>query len=174
MKKTKFDERNPTIVQEILDFEPTVQNELAVICENNLTQTISSQSNTILDKFLLAIKWIFLYLPGVASIHLAMMGLGLMLSYGFYGDYGTILGLLGFVAFGTFLIMLGFSKMKDLKYLKSVFTILGFSFLLAVFWDVLAIFIKGDFWGFYTRFTFPLIALIGYLSKRMIDNEENN
>ncbi len=99
-----------------------------------------------------------------------MMGMALLLFYN-ESAYDLLPGMIGFILAGTFLIMLGFGKLNDLKYLKTVLTILAVSFVTAVVWDVLAVFIKGDFLGFYARVTFPLIAFVGYFSKISVDKE---
>jgi hypothetical protein len=81
-----------------------------------------------LDKLLIIVKWIFFYIPGVLLIHPAMMGFALMF---FYGDF-ELFALLDLIIVGAFLMMLGFGKIRDLKYLKAVLTVFGFSFILAM------------------------------------------
>jgi hypothetical protein len=168
MKKTTFAEENQTSIDDLFTEDFSAPNHLAINENGGLQNKTLPEADSFLDKFLSAIKWIFLFLPGVAALHLAMMGLALMFFYGVIEPFG----LLGFLAIGTFLIMLSFGKLQDLKYLKAVLIILAASFSAAVLYDILAIFIKGDFFGFYTRLTFPLIALIGYLAKKSVDNEE--
>lgn len=168
MKSTKLEEKVKFAFEGIIDEEISASGGLEKINHKELHTSPSTPKGEFLDKMLSLIKWVFLYLPGVASLHIGMMGLALML---FHGEF-ELWGLLGLIIFGTFLIMFSFGKLLDLKYLKTILTILGFSFVLGVFSDILAIFIKGDFWGFYLRLTFPLIVLIGYLSKRSIDKED--
>lgn len=168
MKKTKLEEKVKFAFEGIVEKGVPEAGSLEKIDEKEFQTLTSPPKIEFLDKMLSLIKWVFLYLPGVASLHIGMMGLALML---FHGEF-ELWGLLGLIIFGTFLIMFSFGKLWDLKYLKTILTILGFSFLLGVFSDILAIFIKGDFWAFYTRLTFPLIVLIGYLSKRSIDKED--
>lgn len=168
MRKTKLEEKDSFAFEGIFDREISESGGLEKIEEKELQTLAPTPKDEFLDKMLSLIKWVFLYVPGVFILHIGMMGLSLML---FNGDF-ELWGMLGFIVFGTFLIMFGLGKLLDLRYLKTVLTILGFSFLLGVFSDILAIFIKGDFWGFYTRLTFPLVLLIGYLSKRSIDKED--
>lgn len=170
MKKTTFADENRTIFQSFFNKEFTTSNEISFNEKAEQTQNLSTEPDSLLDTFLSVIKWIFLYLPGVAAIHLAMMGVALLFFYN-EAAYDLLPGMLGFVGIGTFLIMLGFGKLTDLKYLKTVLTILAVSFVTAVFWDILAVFIKGDFLGFYAKLTFPLIAFVGYFSKISVDNE---
>lgn len=171
MKKTTFADETQKAREEFFAEDFLTPNQLIVDKEKDLQPQKSPLKNEkMLDKLLSIIKWIFLYLPGVALIHLAMMGLAIMF---FYGEYEPF-GLLGLIALGTFLIMLGFGKMRDLKYLKTILTILSFSLITAIFYDLLAVFIKGDFFGFYAKLTLPLIALIGYLSKRSVDKEDED
>lgn len=171
MKGTKLDEKNKFAFEGIFDEGISASGSLEKIEDKELQTLASTPKGEFLDKMLSLIKWVFLYLPGVACLHLAMMGLALVI---YLGDFGTLdlLVLVGFIAFGAFLTMFGLGKLQDLKYLKTVLTILGVSFLLGVFSDILAIFIKGDFWAFYTRLTFPLVVLIGFLSKRNIDKDD--
>lgn len=170
MKKTTFADENQTIFQDFFSDGFSTSNEIAINENVELKQSPSSKNDSFSDQLLSVIKWIFLYLPGVAAIHLAMMGVALLLFYN-EAAYDLLPGMLGFIGIGTFLIMLGFGKLSDLKYLKTVLTILAVSFVTAVFWDILAVFIKGDFLGFYAKLTFPLIAFVGYFSKISIDNE---
>jgi hypothetical protein len=170
MKKTTFADETQTVFQNFFNEEFSTTNEIDLNEKAELTQNLSTETDSFLDKLLSVIKWIFLYLPGVAAIHMAMMGVALLFFYN-EAAYDLLPGMLGFIGVGTFLIMLGFGKLNDLKYLKTVLTILAVSFVTAVFWDILAVFIKGDFLGFYTKLTFPLIAFVGYFSKMSIDNE---
>ena len=167
MKKTIFAEENRTHFQSLFNTGFSMPDEIAASETVEIRQNQTPESDSILDVILSFIKWIFLYIPGVAAIHMAMMGLAVML---FYGNF-QMFGLLGFVGVGTFLIMLGFGKLGDLKYLKTVLMIVAASFLLAVVWDFLAVFIKGDFFGTYARWTFPIVAFVGYFSKQSVDNE---
>lgn len=112
-----------------------------------LSETNSSMSEGFLDNFLTTIKFVFLYLPGTLAIHFTMLGLALAL---FYSDfpYGLLFGVFGFFIVGMFMIMIGLGKLSDLKYLRTVITILCFSAINAILYDILAVFIKGDFFGF--------------------------
>ncbi len=170
MKKTTFADETQTIFQDFFSEEFSTADEIAVNDKAEPEQNLLPEIDSFLDKLLSVIKWIFLYLPGVGAIHMAMMGVALLFFYN-EAAYDLLPGMLGFVGVGTFLIMLGFGKLNDLKYLKTVLTILTVSFVTAVFWDILAVFIKGDFLGFYAKLTFPLIAFVGYFSKISVDNE---
>lgn len=170
MKKTTFADENHTIFTNFFNEEFMKSNEIAFSERAEMQENLSAETDSFLDKLLSVIKWVFLYLPGVAAIHLAMMGVALLLFYN-KAAYDLLPGIFGLVLVGAFLIMLGFSKLSDLKYLKTVLTILTVAFLTALVWDVLAVFIKGDFFGFYARITFPIIAFVGYFSKISVDKE---
>lgn len=170
MKKTTFADQTQTVFQDFFNERFSASNEIAFSEKAEPTQDLSTQTDSFLDRLLSVIKWVFLYLPGVGAIHTAMMGAALLLFYN-EAAYDLLPGIIGLVLAGTFLVMLGFGKLGDLKYLKTVLTILTVSFITAVLWDVLAIFIKGDFFGFYAKMTFPIIAFVGYFSKISVDNE---
>lgn len=68
--------------------------------------------------------------------------------------------------------MLGLGKFTDLRYLKTVLTVLSVSLLSAVLYDLLAIFIQGDFFSLFVKATYPLILLVAYVSKRSVDGAE--
>lgn len=169
MHRTKFEETRTQAFSEVIALKRTAEIAKAEIDDLGPASTVSSSD--VLDKLLSLIKVVFLFLPGVACLHLAMMGLALVL---FLGDFGALdlLELLGFIALGTFLTMVGLGKIQDLKYLQTVLTILGISFLLGVLSDILAVFLNGDFWSLYTKLTLPVVVLIGYLSKRSIDRKD--
>lgn len=168
MKKAEFSEKTRPRGKALLGGETPLPGGLANREIHSLEFSPSEAKTSALDTIFTIVKWLFLVLPGIAAIPLAMVGLALML---FYRDFEG-LGLLGLVAVGTFMIMLGFGKMRDLKYLKTVLTIIGFSLLTAIFYDVLAVFIKGDFFSLYVKLTFPLVVATGYLSRRSVDAEE--
>ena len=170
MKKTTFADDNQTVFQNFFNEGFSTSNDIAFNEKAELQKNLSLEADSFSDKLLSAVKWIFLYLPGVAAIHMAMMGVALLFFYN-EAAYDLLPGMIGFMLVGTFLIMLGFGKLGDLKYLKTVLTILTVSFITAIVWDVLAVFIKGDFFGFYARITFPLIAFVGYFSKISVDKE---
>jgi hypothetical protein len=170
MKKTTFADENQTVFRNFFSPEFSTSNEIAFNERDEGQETLSAQTGSFSDTLLSVLKWVFLYLPGVAAIHMAMMGVALLFFYN-EAAYDLLPAMMGFVIVGAFLIMLGFGKLGDLKYLKTVLTILTVSFVTAVLWDVLAVFIKGDFFGFYARVTFPIIAFVGYFSKISVDKE---
>lgn len=168
MKETGFADETHKRRSEFFDEEMPPSSGLATTETPELGTGAVEKNSSTLDTIFTVVKWAFLVLPGIAAIHLAMVGLALMLFYGEFDGFG----LLGLVVIGTFMIMLGLGKMRDLKYLKTVLTVLGFSLLTAILYDILAIFIKGDFFSLYVKLTLPLVIVIAYLSKRSIDAEE--
>lgn len=176
MKKTTFTEESYTSSYAFIE-EDFTDNQIEInkkaVLQNRLSagEITADNPTAFLDGLLSAIKWIFLYVPGVAIIHIAMLGVALLYLYK-ESNYELIPSL-GFVAVGIFLIMLSFGKLRDLRYLKIVAIIFLSSFLNAVLYDILAVFIKGDFFGLYARLTLPVIALIGYLAKRSFEAGKN-
>jgi len=124
-----------------------------------------------LDKFLSAVKWIFLYAPGVAYVHMLVVGFGMSLLYEFW-PATMFVQILGAVVIGTFMIMLGVGKLNDLKYLRVVAGILAASSLAAIVFLVIAAFLHADFFGTFYKLSLPFVMMIGYLVKRYTDKLE--
>ena len=165
MKKTEVAEDAVFIPEQ---FEITDHGALAIKDSASIETVSGSSNNAFLDNFLIAIKWLFLFIPGAAVLHVLAMG-GALLSL--YNDWSLELGF-GMVAAAiaaTFMIMLGMGKVGDLKYLRVVVGIAASSALAAIVYSVLTVLIPGDFFGIFTRATLPLTLLIGYLIKRSID-----
>ena len=125
----------------------------------------------VLDGILATIKWIFLFLPGAAALHLMMMGFALLL---FYRDWSPeiIAGSLGITLVSTFMVMLGIGKLRNLKYLKVVGAILAAGGIAAIFYGLSITFIPGDFFGWFTLLALPVTVLMGQLMKWKIDKED--
>jgi hypothetical protein len=170
MKKTTLTEDARLDFQTFFDEQSFIENQIAVNKTAALQDSSAPENAAFLDKFLAAVKWIFLYFPGVVAIHFIITGFALSL---FYGDWfiELFLGMLSIFAVSTFMIMLGIGKLRDLKYLIVVLGIFLTSSLAAVLYAILAVLIPGDFFGFYVKMTLALPVLIGYLAKRKIDDE---
>lgn len=155
-------------VHEIYSEEPFDQCKLQIInMPDGLERDIPSVRNIgLLDTFLLVVKMIFFFLPGIALIHLASMGLALMFLLGEF----EISGYLGFSLIGMALTMFGLGKISDLRYLKTVLTIIGFSLIFAFFYDFLAILLKVDFFALFSKITYVVLVIVGYLSKKEVEN----
>ena len=123
-----------------------------------------------LDSFLAVIKWIFLFLPGTAALHFALMGLSLFMLYG-----GTtveiIIGTVGISIVAMFMVMLGVGRLTDLRYLRVIGGILAASALASIVYSISIAFIPGDFFGWFTLLTLPLTIIIGQLLKIRTDRE---
>ena len=171
MKKTTLTEDSYNNYQMFFDEEDFTPNQMTISEESSLQNNSSSEEASFLDKFLTVVKWIFLYFPGVSAIHFIMVGMALLFFYdGWFIE--LLLGTLGIFAVSTFMIMLGIGKLRDLKYLKVVLSVLLTSSLMAILYGVLAVFIAGDFFGFFAKITLPLTLLVGYLVKTNIDGEK--
>jgi hypothetical protein len=142
------------------------------VAENSLPLKEASQSEqeTFPDKSLKAVKFIFLFIPGV--ILLDMIGPILFLSI-LYGEiFDPLVSSLGAALVGTFLSMMGIGKLSDLNYLKvpvmvALFSmVIGFLFLPIVFYF-------GYDLGF-IKFTVPIALALGYLTKRNIDRSDRS
>ena len=173
MKKTTLTEDARLDFQDFFDAEDFSANQMTSSKDAALRQNAPSENNSFLDTFLTAVKWIFLYFPGVAAIHFIMMGVALLF---LYNDWGIemMLGTLGVFAVSVFMIMFGIGKLRDLEYLKVVLGVFLTSSLCAVLYAILAVFIPGDFFGFFAKITLPLPMVVGYLVKRKIDGESEN
>lgn len=142
--------------------------EYAPIAQQFSTVPAIVNADVFLDSFLAAIKWIFLYVPGTAFIHLMIVGFSLLF---FYDNWSAeiLIGSLGAAAAGTFMIMLGVGKFTDLRYLRVVLGILASSALATVLYTILMAFIPGDFFGLFYLISLFLSLFIGYMVKRNTD-----
>ena len=132
MKKTTLTDDPPRDFQTFFDEEFLAANPLAVRENAALLPNDSvSKSDSLLDSSLAIVKWLFLYLPGAAAVHLVLMGLALA---AFYGDWfiELFLGMLGILSVAAFMIMFGLGKLRDLKYLKVVLGVFLTSALAAI------------------------------------------
>ncbi len=146
-------------------FEPNPVEHLA---PRDAAAMVRQPEEAFLDRFLSLVKWVFLYIPGVAFLHLLIVGFGLSLLYEI--SPGEILvEMLGAGVIGTFMVMLGVGKLSDLKYLRVVGAIVAASSLAAILYLILAAFIPGDFYGRFYQMSLPVILLVGYLMKRHTD-----
>ena len=127
----------------------------------------------VMDRLLSAIKWIFLYLPGAAAIHLIMMAFALSFLYELW-PLEMMIGSIGTAVFSTFMVMLGVGKLRDLKYLRVVATLFATSGLAAILYSLLILFIPGDYFGLFFQMTLPLTWLAGYIVKRKTDGSPEN
>lgn len=148
-------------------FDPTEAGPL-VPSETSAAAAVLTTEEALLDRVLAAVKWIFLYVPGVAYIHMLIVGLGLST---LYEDWPTeiIIQLIGAIVIGTFMIMLGVGKLSDLKYLRVVAGVIAASALGAVIYLILAAFFAGDFFGTFYQLSLPVVLFVGYLLKRYTD-----
>jgi len=173
MKKTTLTEDARVDFQTFFDEESFTDSRITINKNAALLNNSAPEKDSHLDSFLTAVKWIFLYFPGAAAIHFIMLGFGLMLFYGVL-MIEVLPGTLGIALVSAFMIMLGIGKLRDLKYLKVVLGVFLTSSLLAILYAILAVFIPGDFFGFFAKVTLPLPLLAGYLVKKDIDAEEKN
>ena len=142
--------------------------------ERHTDQTNSTSGegveSKVLDSLLTAIKWIFLYLPGAAVIHLIMLGFALLY---FYNDWslGIVVASAGILIFGTFMMMLGIGKLTDLRYLRVAASLVAAGALAAILYSILIVFIPGDFFGPFARLSLPLTLAVGYMVKKDTDKK---
>ena len=126
-------------------------------------------NEVVLDGLLTTIKWVFLYLPGALAIHFSMMMLSLFV---FYNDWFSelLLGTFGIVLVSSFLVMFGLGKLSDLKYLRVVGALVAAGGVASVSYSILTALTGGDFFGWFTLFSFPLALFIAYLVKKNTDS----
>jgi hypothetical protein len=170
MKKTTLTADAARDFEAFFDDEAFPAGQIA-LGENAALQKNAATAGTVfLDNFLTAIKFIFLYLPGATAIHFNMLGFALLFYYDVWSG-PLLLGAFGIFAFATFMIMLGIGKFFDLKYLRVVLAVAATSFLSAVLYSLLILFIPGDFFGLFAKITLPVTFLAGFLVKRKLDRE---
>lgn len=168
MKKTTATEDAYHDFQTLFDAENFTANPIADGKSAALEKNSSPETASFLDAFLITIKLVFLYVPGVAAIHFIIFGFALSFFYdGWFIE--LFLGMLGIFAASAFMIMLGIGKLRDLHYLKVVLSVFLTSTLAAILYTVLAVLIPGDFFGFFAKITLPLSLLVAYLVKKSID-----
>jgi len=131
-----------------------------------------SLDNTLLDQFLAAVKWVFLFLPGAAAIHFIMLGFALLYFYDNW-SFGLIGASMGIFIFSVFMTMQGIGKLSDLRYLRVPASLFAAAGLAAIIYSILIIFVPGDFFGLYAQLAFPLTVFIGYMVKRDTDKKLN-
>lgn len=139
---------------------------------NGRSEAVSKESpeGALLELFLTAVKWVFLFLPGAAVIHLIMLGFALLF---FYGDWSFELvgASIAIMIFGAFMTMIGIGKLRDLRYLRVAGSIFAMGGLAAVIYSILIMFIPGDFFDLFAKLTLPLTVLAGCMVKRDTDRK---
>ena len=139
--------------------------------ENLTPETIElGPESRVLDSFVTAVKWAFLFLPGAAALHFVLMGLSLFFYYG-GPTVEMIFGTFGISIVAMFMVMLGLGRLNDLKYLRVIGGILAAGALASILYSILIVFIPGDFFGWFTLLTLPLTIIIGQLVKIKTDRE---
>ena len=137
-------------------------------------QTVASGPETaVLDSYLAAIKWIFLFLPGTAALHFVLMGMSLFFFYG-GPPIEMLVGSFGFSVVAMFIVMLGVGRLTDLRYLRVIAGILAASALASIAYIIAITFTPGDFFGWFTLLTLPVTIIIGQLIKIKIDRESHD
>jgi hypothetical protein len=144
----------------------------AITVRENITpQAVSAgPAGEVLDFYLSAIKWIFLYVPGVAAMHFTLMGMSLIF---FYGDHAIdlLVRAFGILIIPMFMVMMGIGRLTDLKHLRVVAGILGAGSLASVLCVISIHFFPGEFFGWFTLLTLPVTIMIGQLVKIKTDRE---
>ncbi|CAN5574075.1 hypothetical protein BH10ACI2_BH10ACI2_16200 [soil metagenome] len=156
-------------------FDATDFGPIATYADVAVSSTAISNANEVfLDRILAAIKWIFLYIPGAAAVHMLMLGFALMFHYqDWASELQMIGGLTGTGVILMFMIMLGIGKLQDLRYLRVVAAVYAATAVMALVYGILIAFMPGDFFGFYAKLTLPLTLWAGYLVKINTDRRTN-
>ena len=168
MKKNLEAERTDTSANaffEAADFGP-----VAAFGEFSIAPAAGSDSqDVILDRILEAIKWIFLYVPGVAGVNMiAMNYVFILYSKNWSNDFLSV-GAIVPIMICAFMIMLGIGKFTDLRYLRVVLSILMTSAAAALLLAILIAFSPGNYFGIYILVTLTVSLVLGYLTKKNID-----
>ena len=143
---------------------------VAVREETALQASHAGPETAVLDSFVAIIKWVFLYLPGAGALHFALMGLSLFVFYG-GPTIEMIIGTLGISIVAMFMVMLGFGRLTDLRYLRVIGAILASGALASILYSISIVFFPGDFFGWFTLLTMPVTIIIGQLVKIKTDRE---
>lgn len=173
MKKTTLVEDAYNDFQTFFETDDFTSNQIAI---NNNTAIAGNEkitNDSFPDWFLTAVKMIFIYFPGVVTIHFTVMATAFISTAGLYGEpiAGIALVILGLLAAGMFMVMFGIGKLKDLRYLRVVMGIFLTSLLCAIVYSAVLIFSPGDPIALFLKITLILPSLIGYFVKRNIDKE---
>lgn len=153
-------------------FEATEYGPIAAYGEFAISHARSSGSNdVVLDGILAAIKWIFLYIPGVAAVHMMMVGFVIIFYTQNWSSEFLSVQLLGLSIISMFMIMLGIGKLRDLRYLKVVVSVFAASAAFALLFAILIGFAPGNYFGIYIAVTLSATLLLGYLTKKDIDRQ---
>jgi len=143
---------------------------IAVREETALQASPAGPETAVLDSFVAIVKWVFLYLPGAGALHFALMGLSLFVFYG-GPTIEMIIGTLGISIVAMFMVMLGFGRLTDLRYLRVIGAILAAGALASILYSISIVFFPGDFFGWFTLLTMPVTIIIGQLVKIKTDRE---
>ena len=171
MKKTTLAEDTQFDFYAFFEEEFSNSGPMTVYSDKSLKKLRGEEKDTALDGFLAALKWIFLYLPGVLAVHFLALGFGLA----FFFDalwLDVLPGFAGIFAVATFMIMFGIGKLMDLRYLRVVLGVFLTSMCTAAIFSFLLSFTKGNFFGWYLLATLPPSVLIGHWVKNQIDRRE--
>ncbi len=171
MNKTKLEEKFEQNFDSFFD-ENDFSNQQTFIFKNEsaLENPTNSQNEIFLDKFLSAIKFIFLYVPGAMVIHFFGMFIYFYILF-CPGSSGPLAGMLGGAVIGMFLTMFGIGKMNDLSYLKVPASVFASSVLISIVFALIAAFTGVEMTGIFLLCSFPLTIILGYLVKRFLDKD---
>jgi hypothetical protein len=151
-------------------FEATDFGRVAAYGEFAVSPTQRSDSkDVVLDGILAAIKWMFLYIPGVAGIHMIMMGYVFILYSRNWSNEFLTIGALVPLIICMFMIMLGIGKLGDLRYLRVVVSIFTASAAAALLLAILIAFAPVNYFAIYSTVTLFATLLLGYLTKKDTD-----
>jgi len=143
---------------------------IAVREETALQASPAGPETAVLDSFVAIVKWVFLYLPGAAALHFALMAQSLFVFYGGPTIAMTV-GTLGISIVAMFMVMLGVGRLNDLRYIRVIGAILAAGALASILYSISIVFFPGDFFGWFTLLTMPVTIIIGQLVKIKTDRE---
>jgi hypothetical protein len=165
---------SPTLQEENLEsyvsiFDENEPQPVALYATDAAVSTLDRSDR--MDTFLSAIKWTFLFVPGAAAIHMAVMIMSMSVMTGIWpGD--TIPQMLGSLILFSFLVLFGLGRLTDFRYFKVVAAIIASSLLSAVVVQIFASFVIGYAnFGWAMLITLPLTLAFAHIIKRRIDEE---
>ena len=170
--KTKLKERISNAREAFFANESSLRGEIAVRNDCNL-QNREANSEVISSSIWGFAKIILFFAPGVSLLYFVTLILtDVLISQGENIKHSTFAFF--WLIFGAFLMMFGVGKLKELRYLKVVGSVLVSSLAVALSFLFISFDVKAEFFASYSLYILPIIMFIAYMIKKRIDSETEN
>lgn len=117
-------------------------------------------------------KYFLFFLPGVSILFFVTLAMTYFLVFQNEGIRNFSFAFFWLIL-GTFMTMFGIGKLSDLKYLKVIGAVMLITFVLALSFFFVPDDLKGKFFGSYSLYFLPFVALVGAATKKWIDRADN-